>query len=269
MIVFHDLATKLETSIKQSVQELAYTYAQDPEKADVKLNNLTIAQIGQVPITPISYFQKCGDFFLYSQTCEHKERIIAQTVKDLDEYYAKYKVLRLQIVTSMTYELTQKEQRDQLLLYFQSGQSQLQKAISKQFSKIESLKKFESIAWTIFSAGVATVSAGNKAVMSAGLFATNAIKDLSDQTSLNVNSLHRFSEEPPEFNKKQVTSGYQWDHFKEAILLARLLQEYEQVYFTVFPEMKPIEEKKQSAEISIAKPLIFLLLAGIVFKKLI
>jgi hypothetical protein len=235
----------LGLSINKKLEEFSKRYAKDPLESDTVLNNLVIGQTGKYPDIPLSYYQRCGSAFYWPQTCEHKERIQRDTIAKLDEYYAKYQLIRKDLIKVVTDNLKNDPERDRLLADFQYGEKILQAELKKQMNKIQSLQKFENIAWSAFTLVSTALAAqtGIKYVVSAVSFANTALRDISEQVELDVKSLHRFSEEPPNFSTKALsTKSLQWDHTRYIITLLVLIEEYQTIYFNVFPELKKDRE---------------------------
>jgi hypothetical protein len=191
------------------------------------------------------------------------------TIAKLDEYYAKYQLIRKNLIKVVTDNLKNDPQRDRLLADFQYGEKILQAELKKQMNKIQSLQKFENIAWSVFTVATTLLAAktGSKYITSAVSFANTALRDISEQVELDVKSLHRFSEEPPNFSTKALsTRSLQWDHTRYIITLLVLIEEYQTIYFNVFPELK--KDPELVVKNSQINSILFLLAGGLLLYKI-
>lgn len=233
--------------ITAAIQDLSLEYVKNPIVTDVKINNIIIGQIGAPPVTPISYFQRCGSAFWWPQTCEYRERIRQEVTAARNQYNARYQATRAELVKGIINSLMTKEPAAVIEL-FSIGEKILQNGIQAQTRKIESLAKFESVAWSIFSIGTTAISAGtsNKILISATSFGTNVLKDLAAGLNVDLASLHRFSEEPPGLTDKTLsTKGLQWDNARTAITYIEIGKELETMYKAIAPIVNPpITESK-------------------------
>lgn len=231
----------LGPTIDNLLQEFSKAYAKNPLGTDTKLNNYVISQTGQFPITPLAYHQRCGNAFWWPQTCEEKNRVQQEVISQKNAYYSKYQTIRSDFMMGIAETLKKSQDRESLLVDFQNGDRILQLEVKKQMNKIQSLQKFENIAWSAFTLAstLITGQTQNKYIISAVSFANSALRDISEQAELDLKSLHRFSEEPPNFSEKTLsTKGLQWDHTVYIVTLLNLIEEYQNIYFSVFPEMK-------------------------------
>ena len=213
-------------------------YIQNPISTDLKINSYVISKIGPPPVTPLSYFQRCGNAFWWPQTCEYRERVRAEVTAARNTYNIRYQAERAVLLNGVLNTLKADPDKETLKASFKRGEVVLQNAINAEMKKIESLAKFENTAWTIFSVAATglSVATGNKLIIGATAFAINLLRDLSSTLNVDVASLHRFSEEPPGVSDKTLTTrGLQWDNARIIITYVEIGKELETMYTALFP----------------------------------
>lgn len=207
---------------------LVKEYIQDPIKADLKINNYVIATIGQPPVTPAAYYQRCGSAFWWPQTCENKQRVQIEVTAARNAYNAQYKATRAALLANLAGALKSDPAKDELKAKFVQAENIVQATVNANTKKISSLAKFDSFAWSIA-----------KVVPGAGTFVGYGQKifgELSSSLNVDVNSLHRWSEEPPGLSEKSLSSiGLQWDNARTIITYVEVGTELETLYKTVYP----------------------------------
>lgn len=222
--------------LDKSLSALAFDFVKNPIQADLRIDQFVRSQINDPKPTPISYYQRCGSAFWWPQSCEHRDRIRKEVTDSRNEYFAKYQAVRVPIINKMIQVLTESVDKENFVGYFQAGEKVLKAAIDRDLAKISRLQKFEDISWSIFSTVSTVATAGSAKVVAGSAYAASLLKGVSEQVEVDVNSLHRFSEEPPGFSDNVLSvKGLQWDHLSSLIFTTHVLTDFSRVYQAVAP----------------------------------